>query len=154
MKLQRHQEETTCRRDIHRGRLAHVSAPTSNASLEDRYQISSALCTSPRCFLADTTIEPELDSFLSYSSVRTSRHYGRLARGTSIRSTALRDEDWPVRHVHVPRHLYSCPFSNSHGPEGSQDEEPDLALLGVSAVALGGQGSLEEKTNRARAALL
>lgn len=34
------------------------------------------------------------------------------------------------------------------------EEESDLDLMAVSTIALGGEGSSEEKTNRARAALL
>ena len=35
------------------------------------------------------------------------------------------------------------------GLPDSQDSEPDLGLMAASAIALGGQGSMEEKKDRA-----
>ena len=36
----------------------------------------------------------------------------------------------------------------------TEDEEPDLSLISASAITLGGQGSPEDKTRKARAALI
>lgn len=50
--------------------------------------------------------------------------------------------------------LTSVPLHTLSALPITEDEEPDLSLISASAIALGGQGSPEDKTRQARTALL